>query len=316
MARITGRSRARDSSSRRTSRNSSWGRATVPVPQMLQYRGGGLAGGHQRLHQGPEGDPLAVVQAAAAEHRGFVADPGQQLSHQPGLAHARHTQQREQVTAALLHGPVPGPAQQRQLARSSHHHGVEMPGDPRGDRIHPQQPVGRQRLGLALERQRLQRLHLDGVAHELEGVGAQHDLSRLRGLLQARRDVDGIADRHVLPCPLSTGPVFTPVRNRRATPTSCASAGNRSRISAAARTARRASSSWTLGIPNTAITASPMNFSTVPPWRSMIARISEKYRFITPRRTSGSSSSPSAVEPVTSQNTAVTTLRVWRGAGA
>ena len=30
------------------------------------------------------------------------------------------------------------------------------------------------------------------------------------------------------------------------------------------------------GIPNTAITASPMNFSTVPPWRSIEALISSK----------------------------------------
>ena len=39
---------------------------------------------------------------------------------------------------------------------------------------------------------------------------------------------------------------------------------------------RRASSSWIAGTPNTAITASPMNFSTVPPWRSSAARISAK----------------------------------------
>jgi hypothetical protein len=43
------------------------------------------------------------------------------------------------------------------------------------------------------------------------------------------------------------------------------------RSSAAARTARRASSSCTVGTPKTAITASPMNFSTVPPCRSTIA---------------------------------------------
>ena len=40
-------------------------------------------------------------------------------------------------------------------------------------------------------------------------------------------------------------------------------------MSKAARTARRASSSWICGMPKTAITASPMNFSTVPSWRSI-----------------------------------------------
>ena len=53
-----------------------------------------------------------------------------------------------------------------------------------------------------------------------------------------------------------------------------------------------------------------MNFSTVPPWRSSAARISSKYRDMTRRSDSGSSRSPIAVEPVTSQKTTVTVLRV------
>jgi len=45
-----------------------------------------------------------------------------------------------------------------------------------------------------------------------------------------------------------------------------------SRIASAARTARSGSSSCATGAPNNAITASPMNFSTVPPNRSSSAR--------------------------------------------
>ena len=41
--------------------------------------------------------------------------------------------------------------------------------------------------------------------------------------------------------------------------------GPASTRSSAARTARSASSSWAIGAPHTAMTASPMNFSTVPP---------------------------------------------------
>ena len=52
-----------------------------------------------------------------------------------------------------------------------------------------------------------------------------------------------------------------------------------------------------------------MNFSTVPPWRSSTVRISSKYRPITRRIDSGSSCSPSEVEPVTSANRTVTVLR-------
>ena len=42
--------------------------------------------------------------------------------------------------------------------------------------------------------------------------------------------------------------------------------------SSPARTARSASSSWAIGVPHTAITASPMNFSTRPPCRSITWR--------------------------------------------
>ena len=80
-------------------------------------------------------------------------------------------------------------------------------------------------------------------------------------------------------------------------------------MSAAARTARSASSSCSCGMPNTAMTASPMNFSTVPPWRSIEARIVSKYLVMTLRSGSGSSPSPIAVDPVTSQNTIETVLR-------
>ena len=59
--------------------------------------------------------------------------------------------------------------------------------------------------------------------------------------------------------PVTTSPELTPIRP------SIASPANAFRISIAARHTRNASSSWTVGTPNTAITASPMNFSTVPP---------------------------------------------------
>ena len=88
--------------------------------------------------------------------------------------------------------------------------------------------------------------------------------------------------------------------------------GSASRISAAARHARSASSSCATGTPNTAITASPMNFSTVPPCDSTIPLIRSKYRASSARNASGSVDSPSAVEPVTSQNSTVTVFRCSR----
>ena len=63
----------------------------------------------------------------------------------------------------------------------------------------------------------------------------------------------------VSPSTATTSPVFTPIRASR--PRSCTA----SRSSTAALTARSASSSVATGMPKTAITASPTNFSTVPP---------------------------------------------------
>src|SRR5438105_7935157 len=78
-----------------------------------------------------------------------------------------------------------------------------------------------------------------------------------------------------------------------------------------ARSARSGSSSCAAGTPKAAITASPMNFSTVPPSASSSSRIAFPYDCITSRNRSGSSRSPSAVDPVTSANRTVTTFRSW-----
>ncbi len=70
--------------------------------------------------------------------------------------------------------------------------------------------------------------------------------------------------------PVTTSPVLTPIRPWMP------SSANASRISTAARHARSASSSCAVGTPNTAMTASPMNFSTVPPCDSTIPFIRSK----------------------------------------
>jgi hypothetical protein len=49
-----------------------------------------------------------------------------------------------------------------------------------------------------------------------------------------------------------------------------------SRMPAAARTARSASSSCCTGRPNTAMMASPMYFSILPPWRVISAAMAAK----------------------------------------
>ena len=110
-----------------------------------------------------------------------------------------------------------------------------------------------------------------------------------------------------------TSPVFTPMRICNMTSWLCTSeaftSSRRRSILIAARTARVGSSSCAVGTPNAAITASPMNFSTVPPSPSISSRIAAKNRSRTSRMCSGSSCSPRAVEPVTSANRTVTSFR-------
>ena len=88
--------------------------------------------------------------------------------------------------------------------------------------------------------------------------------ARLRGRLDPRRRVHQVAGDHPLAHRTDrhrrlAGQYPRPGRERRV------SSGTAATRSSAARTARSASSSFATGVPHTAITASPMNFSTVPP---------------------------------------------------
>ena len=68
------------------------------------------------------------------------------------------------------------------------------------------------------------------------------------------------------PSAITASPVSTPTRTASPSPGSASfRSAIASKIRSPARTARSGSSSWATGAPKTAITASPMNFSTVPP---------------------------------------------------
>ncbi len=99
--------------------------------------------------------------------------------------------------------------------------------------------------------------------------------------------------------PTVTSPVLMPMRIRNRNPQSrcrsALSAAMLARISKAARAARNASSSCSTGMPKTANTASPMNFSTVPPWAEITSRAALKNRHMTCCNGSESSCSPIAV---------------------
>ncbi len=83
----------------------------------------------------------------------------------------------------------------------------------------------------------------------------------------------------------------------------------------AARTARSASSSCEMGAPNSASTPSPARSFTVPPNASTAWTTRATASPTMSLTSSGSSRSPSPVEPTRSANTAVTTLRSSRMTG-
>jgi hypothetical protein len=76
----------------------------------------------------------------------------------------------------------------------------------------------------------------------------------------------------IAPSVTAASPVSTPPRACSPGPSVCTA----STSSSPARTARSASSSWATGAPHSAITASPMNFSTIPPCRSTTSRARSK----------------------------------------
>ena len=199
--------------------------------------------------------PTPYGQAAAADDPRL--DRGQRLRRQPRLAETRVADDRDQLAALLRQRPPPGLAEQRQLALAADEHRVVPP---LGRRARTEQPEGGHRLALPLQHQRLDRLHVDRVADQRDASpprSAPPPAAAACCNRAATFNASPVASRSSVP--VTTSPVLTPIRP------SIPSPANASRISTAARHARNASSSCTTGTPNTAITASPMNFSTEPP---------------------------------------------------
>jgi hypothetical protein len=148
----------------------------------------------QQLGDRPVGDALAVRQAAALEHGRPPVDLGEQLRRQPGLAHPGGPEHGDQVAGAVAGGGLERVPQQPQRAATPDHRRVEpacVAGDAGSDR---QQPEGGDRLPLALEGERSDRLDGDRVADQAPGRLAQQHLTGGGGLLQPGGEVDRVAE--------------------------------------------------------------------------------------------------------------------------
>ena len=136
------------------------------------------------------------------------------------------------------------------------------------------------------------------------------------GATDWRRDAVFTRSPATMPCPTApimtaASPVSTPARASIPGPSALTAWTS----SSPARTARSASSSCAVGAPQTAITASPMNFSTVPPYRAITSDARSKYRPSTARTSSASRSSAKGVNPTRSANRIDTTRRSVDGPG-
>ena len=211
----------------------------------------------------------------------------------------------------------------RSSGSRTHDRGVLAAGVAGGARVDLAEPVGDHRGALALEDQRRDPLGGDRVPDQPVGRLAEQHLAGGGDLLQAGGHVDGVAQDQGVADGRVAGDDLAGVD---------AGAGlqpvppvalqlvvelvEASRSPAAARTARRASSSLATGMPNTATTASPTNFCTRPPWRSRIARRWSNQRAMTTASDSGSSRWPRPPDPARSVKTTVTVLRAGRLAAA
>ena len=161
---------------------------------ILEVDAGRLA---HHLAQRPEGDAVAVGEAAAANDARARAGTGDHLARQPRFADAGIADQGDEPRRATLRDLAQRLVDRLQLLLAADDRRVGPPhvafaaaGRDQAIRRHP--------LLLALELQRLDGLDLHRIAHQAIGRVAEVDLVRRRGLLEPRRDVHGIAGGELL----------------------------------------------------------------------------------------------------------------------
>ena len=210
------------------------------------------------LRDRPVRHAFSVREAAATEH-GRALEPVDELARDSALADAGLAVEGDERGAGIAHRSRERVLEQLELGlaaderrRERAHRTALLTGAEdaaRGDGLPPTPQL-----------ERLERLELDEVSHEARRRRPDEDLVRSGLLLQASGEVDRLAGRE-----RRLALVGDDLARLDPDGTSRPSSATRSRVTRAARTARSASSSCWSGTPKAAITASPANFSTVPP---------------------------------------------------
>ena len=233
------------------------------------------------LQHGPERDALAVGKTAAAEHGGGIADHLQRLRDQARLPDTGGAEHGEEVARALTNGAGVRISQEGELALAAHHVRVEAPSMSGCARHHFEQPVRHHPLALSLHDQRLERLganrsrassnvsspiRISPGAAERSRRSATMTTSPLTSMSSAR----GIAGDHL---PAVDAQANLDVGRRASLELDVQRLDRLAEIDGGAEGAQGVVLVHT-GTPKTAMTASPMNFSTLPPCRSRVERAS------------------------------------------
>jgi hypothetical protein len=150
--------------------------------------------------QRPEGDPLAVGEAAAAKYRRSLADLRRELSGKARLPDSRGSEHRHEHSRPLGDGTLEGGEQVSEFLVTADEGGVEAAGESGRALNDVQEPISGNGVRLAFQRKRLGGVDGQGVTNESIRLLAEEDLARFRGLLEAGGDVDGIAARIEVAC--------------------------------------------------------------------------------------------------------------------
>ena len=174
------------------------------------------------LRDRPEGDALAVGQAAPAQHLRRGLRPVDELARAGASCRSRPAPTTVTSAASDRRRSPPG-LEQRASSRSRPTSGAS---NRRDDARLASATSTRRQAGtgsaLPLSSSGSTASTVDGVAHEPERRLAEQDLAGRGGLLEARRDVDRVAARRsawpAAASPATTSPVLTPMRTPIRTP--------------------------------------------------------------------------------------------------
>ena len=120
----------------------------------------------QDLDERPVRDPLAVREAAAAQDVGRVADALEEVRDEARLADPGRAEQREEPARAVGDRVLVVAPEPLALALAADERRLEVARERRRVAEHLDEPERLDRLGLPLQRERLDRLDADGVADE------------------------------------------------------------------------------------------------------------------------------------------------------